>query len=445
MAVVPQEPASDLHGVPPGVVIEPIDSINPFGAGNFWIKARVGDMGAIRQWAKPKSQGQFFSFTLIDESASIRCTAFQEAVDVLFPLLHNGKVYIFGGGSVKSANRKFNNVNNDYELTFDVHTIVINQPETPSIPKIRYNFVPISMLAKLPLGSIVDVLAVVRHEKLSHIVQRAGNKIAKRTIILVDLTESVPLVLWGDDATSWNKSIGTVIAVRQAQMGYYEGVQLGISFSNSIDVIITPDTIDDVPSSLQDAVKLHKWFVASSKDPSGDLSTHEEQHVWPVIAYVPKSFRDCLCGATCQNIEVLCTIVEIKPQALVYDACPSCHKKVVNSTCPQCNQQVISVPQYKLEMTVHDGTETQATVTVFREVGTKLFRMPPAALQALTVPQQIEVVHNLMMSQVLLQLRAEVTEHRSDGRLVVGGVVQNISHSPAVSHRQKRDRDSDNE
>ncbi len=185
---------------------------------------------------------------------------------------------------------------------------------------------------------------------------------------------------------------------------------------------------------------LIKMDLLSSKDPCGDFSTRDEQHVGPpVIAYDRKCFDDCLCGGTPPNIDVLCTIEKINPQPLVYDACPSCNKKVVDSTCNQCNKPVIPVLQYKLEMTVRDGNGTQATVTVFREMGTKLFGMPPAELRALAVPEQIAVVNNLMNSQVLLHLRAEVKEHRSNDRLVVGGVVQSISQS------RKRDRDSDNE
>ena len=50
-----------MAGLPPGVQVQPIDSLTPFLGNKWWIRARVTDKSDIRRWNKPQSQGQLFS------------------------------------------------------------------------------------------------------------------------------------------------------------------------------------------------------------------------------------------------------------------------------------------------------------------------------------------------------------------------------------------------
>lgn len=93
----------------------------------------------IKHYSNQKGDGKLFNVTFIDESVSwhppgyfirdttaeltskgeIRATGFNEAVDNLFPLLQEGKVYFVSQARINIAKKQFSNVKNDYEIMFD--------------------------------------------------------------------------------------------------------------------------------------------------------------------------------------------------------------------------------------------------------------------------------------------------------------------------------------
>ena len=62
--------------------------------------------------------------TLMDDSGEIRGTAFNLVADELYAKLEEGKVYYVSKARVNLAKKKFSNVNNDYELSFERNTEV---------------------------------------------------------------------------------------------------------------------------------------------------------------------------------------------------------------------------------------------------------------------------------------------------------------------------------
>jgi hypothetical protein len=60
--------------------------------------------------------------TLIMYKGEIRATGFNEAVDRLYPILEEGKVYFISQGRINIAKKQFSNVNNDYEIMFENRT-----------------------------------------------------------------------------------------------------------------------------------------------------------------------------------------------------------------------------------------------------------------------------------------------------------------------------------
>lgn len=75
-----------------------------------------------------------FSVDFIDDSGEIRATGFKEVVDTLYDKLQNGKIYLVKNGKLKPANPKFNQLKNDYELSLNEATEIVEDADTGDLP-----------------------------------------------------------------------------------------------------------------------------------------------------------------------------------------------------------------------------------------------------------------------------------------------------------------------
>lgn len=103
--------------------IYPIEGLSPY-QNNWTIKARVTQKSDIKSWSNARGEGKLFNVTFMDDSGEIRGTAFNLVADELYPKLEEGKVYYVSKARVNLAKKKFSNVNNDYELSFERNTEV---------------------------------------------------------------------------------------------------------------------------------------------------------------------------------------------------------------------------------------------------------------------------------------------------------------------------------
>lgn len=129
MQVASPSPAKPVVGQRPHVQqragrhgnIYPIEGLSPY-QNNWTIKARVTQKSDIKTWSNARGEGKLFNVTLMDDSGEIRGTGFNLVVDDLYPRLEEGKVYYISKARVNLAKKKFSNVNNDYELSFERNT-----------------------------------------------------------------------------------------------------------------------------------------------------------------------------------------------------------------------------------------------------------------------------------------------------------------------------------
>lgn len=120
------------------------------------IKARVTAKTAVKTWSNARGEGKLFSMDLKDETGEIRATAFKNEVDRFFDLIQVDKVYYISKCTMKTANRQYSTLKNDYEMTFTPDTVVQECVEPVStIPGIEYNFVPISQIGNMEANAII--------------------------------------------------------------------------------------------------------------------------------------------------------------------------------------------------------------------------------------------------------------------------------------------------
>ena len=230
----------------------PIKVLNPYN--NSWtIKARVSNKSEMRTWANPKSEGRLFSCTLIDGSAEIKATAFNEQADKFFPIIDDNKVYMISNGQVKIARKQFNTVQNDYEITFDRNTSIAPCADNGAVPSIRYNLVPLQNLVNYQKDSTVDVIGIVNEiGALDQITAKATQRqMTKRDITLIDQSSTaVRLTLWGKQAETFEGDGNPVIIVKTCRVNDYNGISLSASSGSTI--MLNPDVAEAYP--------LRGWF-----------------------------------------------------------------------------------------------------------------------------------------------------------------------------------------
>ncbi|KAF8798141.1 replication factor-a protein [Phlegmacium glaucopus] len=399
-ATLHQQPLSKAPGRAGSIY--PIEGLSPY-QNNWTIKARVTQKSDIKSWSNPRGEGKLFNVTLMDDSGEIRGTAFNLVADELYPKLEEGKVYYVSKARVNLAKKKFSNVNNDYELSFERNTEVEECHEVTNVPMIKYNFVPLNALQELNKESVCDVIGVVKEvSPLSEITSSKLNRqIPKRDLTLVDKSGfSVRMTLWGKQAEQYNVEDTPIIAFKGVKVGDFGGRSLSMFSSSTMQV--NPD--------IEECFALRGWY-----DSSGSVQTFQ------VHSNIPGS--SSAVGFNRSDIRSLdevkqagygmpdkpeyfsarATVMHIKADNISYPACPTsgCNKKVIEMggswRCEKCNQS-FEAPEHRYIMSLAVADYSgQAWLQGFNEVGVAIFNM--TANELLAIKDRSLTEYNAIMHQ----------------------------------------------
>ncbi|OWR41201.1 replication protein A 70 kDa DNA-binding subunit [Danaus plexippus] len=349
----------------------PIASLSPYQ--NKWvIKARVMNKTAIRTWSNAKGEGKLFSMDLCDESGEIRATAFKNECDKFYDMIQIDKVYYISRCQLKTANKQYTTLKNDYEMTFTADTVVSEcMEESNSVPSIKYDFMPISDIADKGPDTILDVIGVCKSASdIQELTAKStGKLLKKREATLVDSSGgAITLTLWGAEAEKFDGSSNPVVAVKGARLAEFNG-------SKSLSCLAS--TIVRVQPDVEEAHRLRGWY-----DNGGDsmAMVHISARVgqgggnaeWMTFAEAEE--RRLGTGDKADYFSLLGVLTFTFADNAVYKACPQeqCNKKLVDQQnglyrCEKCNREY---PNYKYRLllgaTVSDPTGDQR-VTAFNE------------------------------------------------------------------------------
>ncbi|KAL4439681.1 hypothetical protein ABPG75_002682 [Micractinium tetrahymenae] len=371
--------------------LQPISALNPYN-NNWSIKAKV----VSKQPKRAFSKGFLLNVELVDEQGtSIEATFWRDAADRADELLEEGKVYIFGRGNVKPADKRYSRVRNDYALHFDPASFELEScAEDIDTSKMhaKMEFVAIDQLAAyVDKKMLVDLVGVVTEIKPLGSVKRKTDQaeLSRRDITLVDQSlKTVVVTLWGSSAEDPGRELeqlaeaAPVVAISSCRVSSYNGVS--VSTLQRSAVLINP-------SDIPEAAVLRGWYDASGRNAA---TVHVGEGLATAVkrtssgAPQERTTLESFRGAAPASVQdkphyatVMATVATINPdQTMYYMANPENNRKVVQQGegqyfCEYDNTTISSmVHRYIFLAKVVDETG-ECSVQVFNEQAEQLLGM----------------------------------------------------------------------
>ncbi|KAM0735637.1 Replication protein A 70 kDa DNA-binding subunit [Formica fusca] len=357
----------------------PIAALSPYQ--NRWvIKARVTNKSDIRTWSNSRGEGKLFSMDLIDESGEIRCTAFKNQCDRFYDLIEAGNVYYISRCTLKTANKQYSTLKNDYEMTMIDDTEILPCYEnSDNIPMLQFNFCPISWIENKEQNDMIDVLGVVTtFNDVQHIVQRTtGRELVKRDVnIMDDSGAMICVTLWEKQAENFNCSNNPILAIKGARVGEFNGGK-NLSLINSSVLEKDPD--------ISEAHNLRRWYTATSHLENVKSLSKPNAGDFNVPLYTFQEATETRLGERlnlADSYKVVATINLIRMENSIYKACPIdiCKKKLIDQStgmfrCEKCNKDYPNfVYRLLASMNIADSTGNR-WIVAFNEDAEKILGM----------------------------------------------------------------------
>lgn len=295
----------------------------------------------MRNWSNSRGDGKLFNFEIADESGEIRITAFNKEADKFFTLVEPGKVYLISKATLKPANKQYNSLKNDYEMTLHANTSIVLCDDGQDVPMVCCDFVPIAELENMDKDSIVDVIGVCKEaEDVSRITSKSGREVSKRALELIDTSgKVVKVTLWGEEAEKFNDSMQPVVVIKKARLSDFGGRSLSALFSST--VMVNPD--------IPEAFSLRAWydqegFALESESLTETRTANSGTKTnWKTLSDIKNEQMGH--GEKADYFTCVATIVFMRKENCMYKSCPStdCKKKVTEVgdglyRCEKCNR-----------------------------------------------------------------------------------------------------------
>ncbi|CAH1725501.1 unnamed protein product [Aphis gossypii] len=406
--------------------IHPINSLSPYQ--NKWtIRARVVNKAPIRTWNNQRGEGKLFSMDLLDESGEIRATAFNSECDKFFDMVEVNKVYFITRGTIKTANKKFSNLNNDYELTLSSETQIFpcHDFDDSQMPALKFNFVPLSQVKDVDVDGIVDVIGVCQTAgELTNLMSKTTRKeLKKRDVTIVDQSlSSVTITLWDTQAEDFDGSLQPVIAIKGSRIREFMGSK-SLSLLGSTVMQINPD--------IEEAHRLRGWYDSlPSNVEFNSISTRSDAGANSQFLTIKGAQLAQLgSGDKADYYSMYSHLIFVKSESALYKACPKpdCQKKVIDRNdgtyrCEKCNDETENF-KYRLMLSAQlsDSTGNQ-WVTMFQETAENLLGTTSAELGRLMEESKEEysdVFQRQMFKLFEIRARAKMETYNNETRLKV--------------------------
>jgi len=383
----------------PGAVTQymPIASLHPY-VSRWTIKARVTSKSDKRSWSNARGDGTLFSVELLDaQGGQIKATMFKDACEKFYDVFQENQVYTISKGQLKPAQKKFNRLPNEYELTLNSDAEVTLVPDDSDIETNRFDFVPIEAIQKVEPNEYVDLLAIVTQiSPISQIVTKSNQQLSKRTITLVDRSLcQVEVTLWGEQAQRWNEDElrdHPIVALKSCRVSDYGGRSLSSTFQSQL--FLNPDRteshelrawFDQQMAQGNDFTNMQNISKQSTGSAGAGSGVSNQRKFLSDIKDEGLGFKEKPDFFTCRATITFFKHDWEKGSPPWYMACPSqgCNKKVTQEgdgswRCDKCNRTYPDASaRYILSLMVCDATGS-TWLTAFNEAAQFMLDNTPA-------------------------------------------------------------------
>ncbi|KAM0877103.1 hypothetical protein ACQ4PT_035748 [Festuca glaucescens] len=415
--------------------VVPISALNPY-QGIWTIKARVTAKTHVHHYTNARGPGKLFTFDLLDaHGGEIRAKCFNEVVDKFCDLIEVDKVYFVSRGGLKPAQKQYNHLNSDYEISLDATTSVeVCSGDDSSIPRQQFNFQQINEIANMDKGAMVDLLAVVTLVSPSFTVMRKnGMETQKRVLELKDMSGcSMETTFWGNFCDAEGQQLqllcdsgsNPILALKSGLVGDFNGKSVGTISSSFLK--INPD--------FPDAERLRQWYITEGKNAafsslSGRMSGMGRTDVRKTVAQI----KDEGLGRSEKPdwITVMGAISHIKTDNFCYPACTvevngtRCNKKVTNNgdgmwQCERCVQSSQDCEyRYVMQCRIQDHTGT-TYATAFQEAGEEILGLTAQDLFRIKSEDEVQfagIIQGVYFQQYLFKLKVKEETFNDEARV----------------------------
>jgi len=380
--------------------IFPISEISSYQSG-WTIKARVTSRGPTRTFSKGTSQGKVFHVELLDSrGGEIRASFFNDGAEQFDAMMKPGKIFTFRKGSVRIANKQYNNLSHKYELVFDKGAEIVEAAEDAAIEAVKWSFTDLRVLQSKTLPCRVDLCGVITSFKPTYaFTSQAGADLVKREITIADDTAtSLDVVLFGERATIPDSKFEghPIISLKGIVVKEFNGSRTG-SLIREGDLVFGTER--------PEAKRVEQWWAkggssqtiaALSQSTAGVGSTRSRNAKQCAgLADLRMALENCTEQAEYYSVVARLSLVQMQkagePQPLHYMACAelkpnstlTCNRRVDSSGfCASCGKAGKVATRLNLRCKFSDG-EDSLFLTTFHEAAEQVVAMKAQEVQAL--------------------------------------------------------------
>ena len=348
----------------------------------------------VKQFNSKNGPGQLFNIIISDvDGFEMSCTAFNNAVDNLYPKINEGKIYEIKGGFVKINDKKFSSVKSDYRITFDDKTEIKEVPDNGSFKDSQCTFVKISEINDISPGNIIDLLGyVIECSEIKSINTRKGEMSIRNIIIGDDSGFKINLTAW-KPFCDVEIPINEIVGFKNIRITEFNGFKKLCSLDASCLISKLNDYQKEINSIKKYIKEKNEFKELSSNNNSFDLSGPVE------ISYIKEILDEnrLLDDQNRTTIKIRAYLDYINhTEKNYYPGCLDCKKKLSQDSdgwmCQTCNKR-FNEPKYyfTLSFRVRDLTG-ECWIEMFGDIASKFL--------GINVQEYKEIIVNNDLSKI---------------------------------------------